>query len=143
MKGTLTGLIAAFWLALAGAAATAQLIETPVLVERVVSGNLPSIAERVPAEPLVVDLAARKRAPGLPGGTLRMFVTRSKDVRYMSAYGYARLVGYGADYKLAPDLLREVTVIIMRVLITVTVTFILHQICRSVAQVQRNTVMFA
>ena len=110
MKGTLTGLIAAFWLALAGAAATAQLIETPVLVERVVSGNLPSIAERVPAEPLVVDLAARKRAPGLPGGTLRMFVTRSKDVRYMSAYGYARLVGYGADYKLAPDLLREVTV---------------------------------
>ena len=94
----------------AGPAAAAQFIETPALVERVGSGDLPSIAERVPAEPLVVDLVATKRTPGLSGGTLRMFVTRSKDVRYMAAYGYSRLVGYGPDYKLTPDLLRDVTV---------------------------------
>jgi peptide/nickel transport system substrate-binding protein len=93
-----------------GPAGAAQFIETPALAGRVSSGDLPSVAERIPAEPLVVDLATRKRVPGLSGGTLRMFVTRSKDVRYMAAYGYSRLVGYGADYQLEPDLLRDVTV---------------------------------
>ena len=112
MRGALTGLIAALWLALPAAAGGApeRLIETPALAERVASGDLPPIAERVPEEPLVVDLAAKKREPGLPGGTLRMFVTRSKDVRYMAAYGYARLVGFNDDYELVPDLLRDVTV---------------------------------
>jgi peptide/nickel transport system substrate-binding protein len=97
-------------LAFAGSAAPAGLIETPALAQRVASGDLPPIAGRVPAEPLVVDLAARKRVPGLSGGTLRMFVTRPKDVRYMAAYGYTRLVGYDSDYNLVPDLLRDVTV---------------------------------
>ncbi len=112
MRGALAGLIVAVWLALPAAAAgpPEPLIETPALAERVGSGDLPPVAERVPKEPLVIDLAARKREPGLPGGTLRMFVTRSKDVRYMAAYGYARLVGYDSDYQLVPDLLRDVTV---------------------------------
>jgi peptide/nickel transport system substrate-binding protein len=87
----------------------AELIETPSLVERVASGELPPIAGRVPQEPLVVDLAATKRELGLPGGTLRMFVTRAKDIRYMAAYGYARLVGYDSRYRLMPDLLRDAT----------------------------------
>ena len=113
MRGALIGLIAALWLALPAAAAAGppeRLIETPFLTERVASGDLPPVAERVPEEPLVVDLAARNRTPGLPGGTLRMFVTRSKDIRYMAAYGYARLVGYNDDYELVPDLLRGFTV---------------------------------
>lgn len=94
----------------AAAAAAGDLIETPALAERVASGELPPVAERVPGEPLVVDLAARNRAPGVSGGTFRMFVTRAKDVRYMAAYGYARLIGYDADYQLVPDLLRDLTV---------------------------------
>jgi peptide/nickel transport system substrate-binding protein len=111
MRGVFTALIAALWLALPATAAgpPEPLIETPALAESVGSGDLPPIAERVPEEPLVVDLAAKGREPGLHGGTLRMFVTRSKDVRYMAAYGYARLVGYNSDYKLAPDLLRDIT----------------------------------
>ncbi len=108
----LAGLFAALWLALPVAAGGApeRLIETPFLAERVASGELPPVAGRVPGEPLVVDLAGRNREPGLHGGTLRMFVTRSKDIRYMAAYGYARLVGYDSDYRLAPDLLRGFTV---------------------------------
>ena len=84
------------------------LIETPSLQSSVKpAGDLPPIAERVPADPLVVDLESRGRIPVQHGGTLRMFVSRSKDVRYMSVWGYARLVGYDADYNLVPDILRD------------------------------------
>ncbi|MEM7743314.1 MAG: ABC transporter substrate-binding protein [Pseudomonadota bacterium] len=94
-------------LALVASAALATPVETPVLADRVASGELPPVAERLPAEPLVVDLAARGRAAGQHGGTIRTFVSRSKDVRYMSVWGYARLVGYDADYKMVADLLRD------------------------------------
>ena len=90
-----------------GPASGGELIETPSLAERVASGELPPIAERVPQEPLVVDLAASQRVPGQSGGIFRMFVTRAKDVRYMAAYGYARLIGYDMQYRLKPDLLRD------------------------------------
>lgn len=84
------------------------LIETLTLQHSVKpEGDLPEIQDRVPAEPLIVDLESRKRVPGVHGGTLRMFVSRSKDVRYMSVWGYARLVGYNSDYELVPDLLRD------------------------------------
>ncbi|MEM9145190.1 MAG: ABC transporter substrate-binding protein [Pseudomonadota bacterium] len=85
------------------------MIETPALLDRVEAGTLPPVAERVPATPLIADLKARDRRPGVHGGMLRMFVTRAKDVRYMAAYGYARLVGYDESYRLRPDILRDVT----------------------------------
>ncbi|HSF94630.1 MAG TPA: ABC transporter substrate-binding protein [Thermohalobaculum sp.] len=91
-------------------AGAAGLIETPALVERVEAGNLPPVAGRLPDEPQVVDLAAKGREPGVHGGTLRMFVTRSKDVRYLAAYGYARMVGFDHNYNIVPDLVRDVTV---------------------------------
>ncbi len=82
--------------------------ETPMLGHQVrPEGDLPPIEERVPAEPLVVDLLGRDRVAGKHGGTLRMFISRSKDVRYMSVWGYARLVGYNEDYELVPDILRD------------------------------------
>jgi peptide/nickel transport system substrate-binding protein len=86
-----------------------SLVETPIFVERVAAGEMPRVSGRLPAEPLVVDLEAKGRVAGRHGGAVRMFVTRAKDVRYMSAYGYARLVGYDHDYDLVPDLLRDVT----------------------------------
>jgi len=101
--------LVAFLVSVAPAAAV-QLIETPGLAEQVEDGKLPPVAERVPEEPLVVDLASRSREPGQHGGTMKMFITRSKDVRYMAAWGYARLVGYDSNYQLKPDLLRDVTV---------------------------------
>ncbi|MEL6478618.1 MAG: ABC transporter substrate-binding protein [Pseudomonadota bacterium] len=105
-------LFATLALLLSAALASANgivLRETPSLSEALAEG-LPPIAERVPEDPMVVDLAARGRIAGRHGGTLRMFVGRAKDVRYMAAYGYARLVGYAEDYTLQPDLLRDVEI---------------------------------
>ncbi|MEL6234083.1 MAG: ABC transporter substrate-binding protein [Pseudomonadota bacterium] len=81
-----------------------------MLADRVTAGEMPPMAERVPAEPLVVDLALKGREPGRHGGTLRMFITKPRDIRYMTVYGYARLVGYTDSYDLAPDILRAVDI---------------------------------
>lgn len=72
---------------------------------------MPPVAERVPSEPLIVDLKAKGRTNGIQGGTLRTLVSRSKDIRQMVVYGYARLVGYAADYSLQPDVLRAIDVV--------------------------------
>ncbi len=84
--------------------------ETPSLAEAVAGGALPPVTARIPEEPLVVDLAAKGREPGDHGGLMRMFMSRAKDVRYMAAYGYARLVGWNESYRLVPDLLRAVEI---------------------------------
>ena len=83
------------------------LSESTFWQSEVASGNLPPLAERLPREPLVVDLEAKGRRFGREGGTLRTMVTRSKDVRQMVVYGYARLVVYDQDYTLVPDILRD------------------------------------
>ncbi|MEM6971876.1 MAG: ABC transporter substrate-binding protein [Pseudomonadota bacterium] len=85
-----------------------RLIETEGLKDAVAAGALPPVAERLPDTPLIVDLAGRGREAGRHGGTMRTFVSRAKDVRYISAWGYARLVGYDSRYALVPDLLRAV-----------------------------------
>jgi len=87
----------------AHAAPTPQ--ESAFWATEVEAGDLPPVAERVPAQPFVVDLEAKGRELGTPGGTLRTLVSRAKDIRQMVVYGYARLVGYDADYTLMPDLL--------------------------------------
>ena len=69
------------------------------------AGSLPPVAERLPAEPMVVDMKAKGRAFGTEGGTLRTMVSRAKDIRQMVVYGYARLVGYDEKYNLVPDIL--------------------------------------
>lgn len=108
--------------ALAGAAAMAvaaldwveiysgPLVEPPSLLDEVRDGFLPPIEQRIPVEPLIVDLAARGRVPGVYGGRITTFVSRSKDVRYMAVWGYARLVGYNERYELVPDILKSVEV---------------------------------
>jgi len=100
-------------LALLAAPAFAQ--NTPVQessfwAAEVNAGDMPPAAQRVPSEPLVVDPVAKGRTLGIQGGTLRTLVSRSKDIRQMVVYGYARLVGYAPDYTLQPDILRDVTV---------------------------------
>ena len=93
------------------AAYDGPLIETLTLQHSVKpEGDLPPIAERIPEEPLIVDLEGRGREPGLHGGTIRMFVSRAKDVRYMAVWGYARLVGYNEKYELVPDILKDIEV---------------------------------
>ncbi|MGC1496972.1 MAG: ABC transporter substrate-binding protein [Sulfitobacter sp.] len=84
--------------------------ETSFWAMEVQRGDLPAIAERLPKTPLIVDLEAKGRTYGTQGGTLRTLVSRSKDVRQMVVYGYARLVGFTPDYTLRPDILRDVEV---------------------------------
>ncbi len=87
------------------AAPLPQLQEGSFWADEVTRGDLPPIAERIPSEPLVVDLESRGRTPGVQGGTLNTMVSRSKDIRQMVVYGYARLVGYNHKYELTADIL--------------------------------------
>ena len=84
--------------------------ESSFWAQEVNAGSLPHVQDRIPSEPLVVDLEAKGRSFGRQGGTLRTLISRTKDVRQMVVYGYARLVGYQSDYTLAPDILARVDV---------------------------------
>ncbi|ASM71085.1 MULTISPECIES: ABC transporter substrate-binding protein [Roseobacteraceae] len=84
--------------------------ESTFWADEVARGLMPPATWRIPQEPLVVDLEAKGRSFGTQGGTLRTMISRSKDVRQMVVYGYARLVGYDHKYNLKPDILRDVTV---------------------------------
>jgi peptide/nickel transport system substrate-binding protein len=94
-------------------ASTASADTRPVLQEsqfwssEVERGDMPPVQARVPAVPFIVDLKARGRQLGTPGGTLRTMVSRSKDVRQMVVYGYARLIGYDESYNLQADILES------------------------------------
>jgi peptide/nickel transport system substrate-binding protein len=88
----------------------APLQESSFWGNEVANGDMPPVQERLPLDALVVDLEAKGRTYGTQGGTLRTLVSRSKDVRQMVVYGYARLVGYDANYDLYPDILRDVEV---------------------------------
>jgi peptide/nickel transport system substrate-binding protein len=105
----ITGLVAAVLLPFAPVWG-AELQETPFFIQKVEDGDLPGVASRVPAEPLVVDLESRGRTIGTQGGQMRMLIGRAKDVRYMVVYGYARLVGYTETLDLKADLLESVKV---------------------------------
>lgn len=97
--------------ALAGTADAAEMIEPPVLAAKVEAKELPPVAERIPAEPLVTDLAAEGKEVGEYGGTLRIVEAQAKDTRRMVVYGYARLVGYTPDQQIVPDIARAVDVV--------------------------------
>jgi peptide/nickel transport system substrate-binding protein len=84
--------------------------ESPYWLDVLSHEGFPEVHNRVPQDPLIVDLADKGRAFGNQGGTLRTMITRTKDIRQMVVYGYARLVGYDAEYNIAPDLLRDIEI---------------------------------
>jgi peptide/nickel transport system substrate-binding protein len=98
---------ATIWFALIQGAFAAPVQESAVFTSAVSAGLLPAAKDRIPEQPLIVDLAAKGRAFGQQGGTLRTMITRSKDVRQMVVYGYARLVIYDENYQLQPDILES------------------------------------
>ncbi|MEO0980953.1 MAG: ABC transporter substrate-binding protein, partial [Pseudomonadota bacterium] len=85
--------------------AALELKETPGL-----DPSLPPIAERIPSEPLIVDLEGKGREVGKQGGSLDTLIGRAKDVRLINVWGYARLVGYNDKLELVPDILAAVDV---------------------------------
>jgi len=88
-----------------GGALAAQPIETPSLAPRVAAGELPPVAERLPRLPLLTALPRDGWRPGRHGGDLRLLMAKAKDIRQLSIYGYARLLGYDEQLALRADLL--------------------------------------
>src|SRR6185312_9700234 len=79
--------------------------ETPSLQERVASGSLPPIDQRLPSVPLVDDMKAEGKQPGKPGGTLRILIGQGSDARSLVPFEYSRLIVYDDRYHLVPDIL--------------------------------------
>ncbi len=71
---------------------------------------LPPPAQRLPAVPSVVSTFAGSDGPGRKGGTIEMLVGSERETRVMTLLGYARLVAFGTDLALRPDILESYTV---------------------------------
>ena len=91
------------------AAAQGKFVEPPMLAEELKAGKLQPAAKRLPDSPLVVKFAPGA-APGQHGGSLNMLIGRSRDVRMLVVYGYARLVGYDQNFRIGPDILESIEV---------------------------------
>ena len=103
--------VAGLILATVPAAAQVTAIDPPMLAERVTSGELPPIDQRLPAVPRVVTFDAEAgTSPGRPGGEITWLARRARDIRIMNVYGYARLVGYDRNFELVPDILESIEV---------------------------------
>jgi peptide/nickel transport system substrate-binding protein len=85
--------------------------EPPILKPMLDAGKLPPMAERLPQVPRVINLAAMGRKPGRYGGDVRMLIGGARDIRLMTIYGYARLVGYDEKLNLGPDILESFDVV--------------------------------
>jgi len=105
---TLTGMALAT--VVGSASALAEFQESPALTAQVVAGNLPPVTERLPAVPFVDPMDRPWQSPGTYGGTLHMLMASARDLRQMTVYGYARLVGYNTELELIPDILESVEV---------------------------------
>jgi peptide/nickel transport system substrate-binding protein len=107
-RRTTLGLIA---LAFAPLSARAAADEPPILKPMLDAGKLPPMAQRLPQVPRVINLTAMGRKPGRYGGDVRMLIGGQRDIRLMTIYGYARLVGYDENLNLQPDILEAFDVV--------------------------------
>lgn len=82
-------------------------IDSPFFAERITAGTLPPLAERLPANPRMIDLEALGRQPGRHGGNIRMLMGDQRDIRMMTLYGYTRLMVYDDKLDLVPDVLES------------------------------------
>ncbi|MDF1777260.1 MAG: ABC transporter substrate-binding protein [Rhizobiaceae bacterium] len=87
--------------------AIGTLKEPPVLAPLVESGELPPMSERLPDQPLVLDFEKSGKSIGNYCCSMRMLLGKSKDIRMMTVYGYARLVGFNEKFELKPDILES------------------------------------
>ena len=82
-------------------------LEPPSLADAVRAGKLPPLAARLPKVPRRIVLGKLGYKPGKYGGTLRLLMGGQRDLRMMTVYGYARLVGYNHGFKLVADILED------------------------------------
>lgn len=93
-----------------GAAESLPYAQAPVLADRVAKGELATLDQRLPQDPKVVLLDGPGKSTGRYGGQIRTLMPRSKDVRLMVVYGYARLLGYNERFEIVPDILDRVEI---------------------------------
>lgn len=82
------------------------MLENPYFTQQVASSALPPVAQRLPLEPAVVSMRETQQ-PGQHGGVMRLLMGKTKDIRMMMVYGYARLVGYNVEFELVPDIVKR------------------------------------
>ena len=82
-------------------------LEPEFLRPRLLAGEIPALALRLPTVPRIVRLAEMHRLPGRYGGDIRMLIGGQKDIRLMTIYGYARLVGFDEKLNLQADILES------------------------------------
>jgi peptide/nickel transport system substrate-binding protein len=87
--------------------AQVELKETPFFADDVKAGRLPPVSERVPSVPRVIDLGKLGREVGRPGGLMRLLMGDQRDLRFMTLYGYTRLVVFSEKLEIIPDLLQS------------------------------------
>ncbi|NYZ65859.1 ABC transporter substrate-binding protein [Endozoicomonas sp. SM1973] len=71
--------------------------------------SVQAVMADLPEEPLVTKMAPDQTI-GKQGGTLYTLMAKSKDIRMMTVFGYARLVGFTRNFELKPDLLKDIIV---------------------------------
>ncbi len=89
--------------------------ETALFDAEIAAGTLPAMADRLPKNPRVIDLASMGRETGRYGGTVRMIVGGQRDVRLIPIYSYSRLMGYDDKLQLQPDVLAACDVVDNRI----------------------------
>jgi peptide/nickel transport system substrate-binding protein len=104
LGGTLFGL---FGKPVFAAGPLPALLETPMFADRVKSGALAPVAQRIPEEPWVVKTFAGGDGPGRPGGQLNMLVSSARDTALMTVYSYTRLIAYDDKFNLHPDIIES------------------------------------
>ena len=75
--------------------------------DRLASGKLPPMAQRLPENPLLMDETMNNLMPGKYGGKMNLLMGKDKDIRRMVVYGYSRIVGYNNRLKLIPDIVES------------------------------------
>jgi len=93
--------------AIARAAPTVKMQETPSLAEQVKAGSLPPVDKRIPDAPSIVKHFAGADGAGRPGGQVNMLVANTRDTRLMTLYSNARLIVYDDQFKLQADILES------------------------------------
>ena len=93
--------------AIARAAPTVKMQETPDLAEQVKAGSLPPVGKRIPDAPAIVKHFAGADGAGKPGGQANILVANARDTRLMTLYSNARLIVYDDQFKLQADILES------------------------------------
>jgi peptide/nickel transport system substrate-binding protein len=75
------------------------------------AGKLEPVMSRLPKAPRIINVAAMGRTPGKHGGVLRTLISGQKDIRLMTIYGYARLVGLNDRLEFEADILESFDVV--------------------------------